>query len=150
MAGETWQTPKTDWVFGEAVPTTWLNKIEGNLVVEHRGGGYIVPVTIEPDVTGVLDIGETNNAFLVGGENDLYYITTTGRQFGNTIHLIRTASTAGLHSCQPNAGASAPSGTLPIYYNEYTAVEILTWYPGRKVTLTLGVLGWHHDMTVIT
>ncbi len=145
MAGETWVTPKND-LGVEPVPTTLLNSIGTDLVVLHRGGGYITPVTIEPDVTGLLDIGETNNAFLVGGENDLYYITNTGRQFGNTIHLIKTASMAGLHY----AGASAPSGALPIYYNEYTAVSTLTWYPGRKVTLTLGVLGWHHDMAVVS
>lgn len=139
MAGETWVTPKND-LGVEAVPTTLLNNIGTDLIVLHRGGGYITPVTIEPDVLGLLDVGETNNTFLVVGDNDLYYITTTNRQFGNTIHLIKTGGTGAFYY----GGDSAPTGSLPIYYNGITTGDF-AWYVGRMVTLTLGIAGWHHD-----
>ena len=140
MAGETWVTPKND-LGVEPVPTTLLNNIGTDLVVLHRGGGYITPVTIAPDVLGLLDVGETKNAFLVSDERELYYITTTNRQFGNTLHLIKTGGTGYIHY----GGSSAPSGSLPIMGNG-SGVASMAWYTGRMITLTLGVIAWHHDI----
>ena len=140
MSGETWSTP-SGVGSGEAVPTTWFDTIADDLIVLHRGNGMATPSAIEPDASGVLDVGETNDTFLVNGSNALKFITYTNRQFGNRINLIRTTGDGTVMYAQ----TSPPSGSLPIYANEYG--PILQWRVNGMVSVVLGSTGWHHDIT---
>jgi len=138
---DTWEDNTTNWGM-VAIPTTWINKIEKNQKTLHGGNGYSALTTIEVDASFVLDIGATDQTFFVsgGGGNYLKYITTLGRQPGNTIHLIKKTVLSKIYH---NSG-SIPENTLPIlsgYSGEYNE----NWEVNRLVTLVLGTAGWHYD-----
>ncbi|MFA5715295.1 MAG: hypothetical protein WC998_06125 [Candidatus Paceibacterota bacterium] len=125
MSGETWGVTKTDWVVGEAIPTTWPNKLEGNISVLGRGNGRSALETAVVASNLVLP-NETDETFYLSGNGGIItYIDHTNRQPGNRIQLIKTNGAA---SISPN-GASAPDGFKPIIiYNSGLL------YPGMQST----------------
>ena len=79
-----WVTPKTDWATDDAVGTTDLNRIEGNIdflldIVRESGG----------DVASAnnLDIDADNDFFNVTGTTAIYFLKTTGRVAGSRVSL---------------------------------------------------------------
>lgn len=125
----------------EGVPTTLLTAIADNLRCLHKGNGHTDLTEISVDGDGVLDIGLTDQTFKISGTNTLKYITTTGRQLGNTINISKSTGEGSVSYGE----SSAPSGSLPIYGNGLGTGSI-TWYPGRLLTLVYMEDGWHHDM----
>lgn len=141
MGSETWVQDSTDYGV-VPMPTTYFNQTKDNINVLHKGNGQTsVPSAISPDVTRVLDIGDTEETFKVNGTYNLAFITTANRSFGNRIHLIRK-STGGQIDY---AASSPPAGSLPIYGNG-AGTNGVTWLEERMVTLVLGDTAWHHDM----
>jgi hypothetical protein len=136
-----WTTPVTSWAAGAVVSSTDFNRIEGNDVVLHAGNGQTTLTTISPSVVHVLDIGAIEETFLIGGNDTVSFITTTGRLPGNRIHLIKINSTGTIGYDQ----SSPPAGSAVIKGNGDGA-NTLTWYVNRLITLVYSGSAWHHDM----
>jgi hypothetical protein len=132
MSGELWQTPKTNWGI-EAVPTTFFNRIEGNISVLHRGGGQAALQTAISANALVLP-NETDDTFLVSGSTAVKWIDTTNRQPGNRITLIfLTGLNIPFDEASPPAGfASILSPFMIIVFPMYAVVDFVysgtNWY----------------------
>jgi hypothetical protein len=101
MAGEIW-TDQAD-VGVELVTTTWANNVQDNLKVLRRGNGYatIETATIATSLTLPNEYDNTFNLSPGGGTID--YISTAGRQLGNSITLNITGGCT-LHSDSETPG----------------------------------------------
>lgn len=141
MSGETWQTQKTNWGV-EQMPTTWPNKIEGNISVNSRGGGRSATATATAATSTTLP-NEYDDVFWLSntGSETVKYISTANRQYNNKIRLI---STGGACNLQNNAG-SVPAGYAPLLILRQSTGSLSdkTFYENEVLDLTLTTAGWH-------
>jgi hypothetical protein len=92
-----WDTPKVDWGV-DVVGNDDFNRIEGNTVTLHKGGGQETLLALNPTVpagSGLLDINETDTAFKIkdiGEDAIIKLILTVNRQPGNQIVLINASA----------------------------------------------------------
>lgn len=119
MSGEVWQAPKTNWAVGEAIPTTYFNRIESCLSVLHRGGGQAV-LTTAVSANSIVLPNETDSVFKVSGSVQIYFIDTTNRQPGNTVSLLSQDGFTIAHA----APGTAPSGFAKVMNATLTAVTV--------------------------
>jgi len=140
MAGGIWTSPVDVGV--EGVPTTLLTNIADDLRSLHKGNGQATITTLHPSSSYVVDIGVDDQTFLVYNDHDIRYITTAGREPGNTIHLIMSGPIAGQIGYN---FSSPPSGSARIYGNGSENNSII-WTENRLITLVYSGLAWHHDM----
>ncbi|NLD98609.1 MAG: hypothetical protein GX640_01935 [Fibrobacter sp.] len=102
-----WQTPKTDWNASNAPVPPDMNRIEENIRVLGQGGRKAATTLT---AAAAVDIGDTDDTFLVSGTTSIKYLSTTGRVAGNKIYLVATNNINFLSN-----QSSPPSGYAPIY-----------------------------------
>lgn len=136
MAGGSWTDPVDVGV--EAVPTNWFTNTSDNARCVHKGNGQSVLTSIAPDGDGVLDIGTTDETFLIDLDtNPLKYITTTGRQAGNRIQLIITDGSSGGPDIYNYASASPPAGTASILVSNGGGLALSSYGVTAHILITL-------------
>jgi hypothetical protein len=101
-----WQTPKIDWNASNAPVPPDMIRIENNIRILGLGG-RMASTTLTAAAS--VDIGSTDDTFLVAGTTVIKYISTTGRVAGNKIYLIAKDGNNSYQSDQtsPPAGYAA-------------------------------------------
>lgn len=136
MSGEIW-TDLSD-VGVEAMPTTWPNSIQDNLKVLRRGDGYdTVESAIEAESLVLPNEYDSVFNLTTSGGFNISYISTTGRQLGNTITLI-----VGGHGCYILVDQTTPGvgfSRIHVHVIPTGVPTSIQLYAGMVITLTLGV-----------
>lgn len=132
-----WTTPRA-WTVA-AVSTAQMNEVSEQLAVLHKGNGHTALSTISPNAAGELNIGAVDQSFNVTEPSNygIKFISSTGRQPGNTINLILTNAS----SVYTNT-ATPPSGYSPIIINHEQTYGSYNLYQYQILTLVFTGSFW--------
>jgi hypothetical protein len=82
-----WATPFVSWLTDTVISVTAMDRIEENIRVLGLGGrAQVAHLT----AANSLNIGTTDDKFIVDGATAIHFISTTGRIMGNVITLALT------------------------------------------------------------
>lgn len=136
-----WSTPDTTFIAADGFAYSDINATNENIAVLHKGNGQSSLSSIAS--ASSLDIGSTDQTFIITGSTSINYISTTSREPGCVIHFINLRGGSNISFLDNTGSVPANYAALSCYNVVGGALGTITLNPGERFMFVYDGTYWY-------